>query len=65
MTNPMASLGAYVKRLDQAAQQLVEALDMAYDSRSSDLEAYNKYLEAVSNYKAVHAELYGQPLPCS
>lgn len=65
MTNPMASLGIYIKRLDSAAQQLVDALDMAYETPRKDQEAYSKYLEAVSNYKSVKEELYDSYFPAT
>lgn len=66
MTNPIASLGSYLKRLDDVAQQLVEALDMVYAKYPyKDQETYSKYLEAVGNYKDVHAELYGRYFPSS
>lgn len=66
MTNPMASLGIYLKRLDDAAQQLVDALDMAYGAHPrNDQEAYGKYLEAVNNYKEIRSELYGHYFPVS
>jgi len=67
MTNPLTSLGLYIRRLDSAAMEMVEALDMAYDVKFSGnkQDAYAKYLDAVSKYKELREELYGSYFPLS